>query len=72
MQEAFRENGVEFAHKNVTVYLPPKESEPGDDESQCKETDQPPSSDPKFLEAAAAAAALAAAQEEEDKNKPDK
>lgn len=26
VQEAFRENGIEFAHKNVTVYLPPESS----------------------------------------------
>ena len=26
MQEAFRENGIEFAHRNVAVYLPPGEA----------------------------------------------
>jgi small-conductance mechanosensitive channel len=26
MQQAFRENGIEFAHRNVTVYLPPEQS----------------------------------------------
>ena len=51
MQEAFRENGIEFAHRNVTVYLPPGE-----------ETDAP---DKKVLEAAGAAAAAAAQAEEE-------
>ncbi|MCG6894123.1 MAG: hypothetical protein LJE65_10990, partial [Desulfobacteraceae bacterium] len=24
MQEAFREAGIEFAHRNVTVYMPPE------------------------------------------------
>jgi small-conductance mechanosensitive channel len=24
MQEAFREEGIEFAHRNVTVYIPPE------------------------------------------------
>ena len=24
MQEAFREAGIEFAHRNVTVYIPPE------------------------------------------------
>jgi hypothetical protein len=24
VQEAFRKNGIEFAHRNVTVYLPPE------------------------------------------------
>ena len=27
IQEGFRENGIEFAHRNVTVYLPPEQSE---------------------------------------------
>jgi small-conductance mechanosensitive channel len=45
MQEAFRENGIEFAHRNVTVYMPPEES------------DETP--DKKVVEAAAAAAAAA-------------
>jgi hypothetical protein len=51
MQEAFRENGIEFAHRNVTVYLPPGEA------------DGPP--DKKILEAGAAAAAAAQQAEEE-------
>lgn len=29
IQESFRANGIEFAHKNVTVYLPPGPSEAG-------------------------------------------
>jgi small-conductance mechanosensitive channel len=27
LQEAFREEGIEFAHKNVTVYMPPEISQ---------------------------------------------
>jgi small-conductance mechanosensitive channel len=27
MQEAFHEQGIEFAHRNVTVYIPPETSE---------------------------------------------
>jgi small-conductance mechanosensitive channel len=50
MQEAFRENGIEFAHRNVTVYLPPGE-----------EAGAP---DKKVLEAGAAAAAAAQQAEE--------
>ena len=50
MQEAFRENGIEFAHRNVTVYLPPGEETGGPDK--------------KAIEAGAAAAA--AAQQAED------
>jgi hypothetical protein len=46
IQESFRENGIEFAHRNVTVYLPPDE-----------EADE---QDKKAIEAGAAAAAAAA------------
>jgi small-conductance mechanosensitive channel len=46
IQESFRENGIEFAHRNVTVYLPPGE-ETGEH-------------DKKVIEAGAAAAAAAA------------
>jgi small-conductance mechanosensitive channel len=57
IQESFKENGIEFAHRNVTVYMPPDE-EAGDD-------------DKKAIEAgAAAAAAAAAAQAEEEQKKP--
>jgi small-conductance mechanosensitive channel len=55
IQESFRENGIEFAHRDVTVYLPPGE-ETGEH-------------DKKAIEAGAAAAA-AAAQTEEAKEKP--
>jgi len=51
MQEAFRENGIEFAHRNVTVYLPPGEADGTPDK--------------KALEAGAAAAAAAQQAEEE-------
>jgi len=46
IQESFREYGIEFAHRNVTVYLPPGE-----------EADE---HDKKVIEAGAAAAAAAA------------
>ena len=55
IQESFRKNGIEFAHRNVTVYMPP-----GD------ETAAP---DKKAVEAGAAAA-IASAQAEEAKEKP--
>jgi small-conductance mechanosensitive channel len=29
IQEAFRETGIRFAHRNVTVYIPPPEEPPG-------------------------------------------
>jgi small-conductance mechanosensitive channel len=59
MQEAFRENGIEFAHRNVTVYLPPEEG--GGIEAD--------KIDKKAVEAGAAAA-IAAAQAEEAQKKP--
>ena len=55
MKEAFAENGIEFAHRNVTVYMPPGEKD--------GTTAQ------KAAEAGAAAAAIAAAQEEEEAEK---
>jgi len=55
IQESFRDNGIEFAHRNVTVYLPPDES--------AGEPD-------KKATIAGAAAAAAAAQAEEAKEKP--
>jgi small-conductance mechanosensitive channel len=59
MQEAFKEAGIEFAHRNVTVYLPPEENQMADGSAKS-----PP--DPKLLEAAASAALAA---EETDKAK---
>jgi small-conductance mechanosensitive channel len=58
MQEAFRDNGIEFAHRNVTVYMPPEaaDTEPGIIDKKAVE--------------AGAAAAVAAAQAEEEQKKP--
>ena len=55
MQEAFRDNGIEFAHRNVTVYMPPDE-EAGERNKKAVQ--------------AGAAAAVAAKQAEEEQNKP--
>ena len=70
MQEAFHENGIEFAHRNVTVYLPSQTEESKEEEG--KEAGKAPSPDKKTLEAAAAAAALAAEQAEAEKLPPEK
>ena len=51
IQESFREHGIEFAHRNVTVYMPPEE-ETGEH-------------DKKVIEAGAAAV-VAAAQADTD------
>jgi moderate conductance mechanosensitive channel len=69
MKEAFAANGIEFAHRNVTVYLPQDENQaasaegPGEDKDSAAATTAP---DKKLLEAAAGAAAVAI-QAEEDK-----
>ena len=55
IQESFRENGIEFAHRNVMVYMPPDE-EAGEHDNKAA--------------AAGAAAAIAAAQAQEAKEKP--
>jgi len=61
MQEAFKEAGIEFAHRNVTVYIPPENG--GQDAGQG-DKDQ---DDGDLQRQAAAAAALAAIQAEEEK-----
>jgi small-conductance mechanosensitive channel len=55
LQEAFKEEGIEFAHKNVTVYMPPGNQE-GENSSRSTEEKL----------AMAAAAALAAEQTESE------
>ena len=68
MQEAFREQGVEFAHRNVTVYLPQdKSSAETEEEGAGKDTPPSGAQDEEVLKQAAAGAALAVIQEEEDK-----
>ena len=69
MQKSFRENGIEFAHRNVTVYLPPETNEKPADQDQDSKTENARPSDPKVKEAAGAAAAIAALQAEEDNKK---
>ncbi|MGB5747837.1 MAG: mechanosensitive ion channel family protein [Desulfobacterales bacterium] len=66
MQESFRENGIEFAHRNVTVYLPPedKDTTTGEGLEGGASAGQP---DKKLAEAAAAAGAAAIQAEEEAK-----
>jgi small-conductance mechanosensitive channel len=56
MQQMFQENGIEFAHRNVTVYIPPETSQAHNMENGAQDID------PKIAEAAGAAAALATSQ----------
>jgi small-conductance mechanosensitive channel len=68
IQESFRKNGIEFAHRNVTVYMPPGEDRALSSAKEGAETAAPGTSDKKIIEAGAAAA-LAAAQAAEDKER---
>jgi len=56
IQEFFRESGIEFAHRNVTVYLPPDEAAGEPDKKAA-------------IAGAAAAAAAAPAEAEQQKPK---
>jgi small-conductance mechanosensitive channel len=64
IQEAFRKEGIQFAHRNVTVYLPP-ETDPAESEEKSESKDKPSTADDDIRRQAAAAAALAITQEEE-------
>jgi small-conductance mechanosensitive channel len=58
MREAFEEAGIEFAHRNVTVYMPPDTSQTASNSENTAD---------KLQQAAAAAAALLDEQEEKEK-----
>ncbi|MDH3882956.1 MAG: mechanosensitive ion channel family protein [Desulfobacterales bacterium] len=68
MQEAFQEAGIEFAHRNVTVYMPP-ETEKESSEEQDEGAMTTDTSDKKMIENAGAAAAIAVTQAEKDTKK---
>ena len=67
MQESFRKNGIEFAHRNVTVYLPPEEKGTATGEG-TKDADSG-DSHAKILAEAAGAAGAAVIQAEEEAKK---
>ena len=75
MQEAFKEEGIEFAHRNVTVYMPPKKGSEAavQPAGEVQQEDAEPDSNVTRQAAAAAASALIQAEEEEmAKQKPEK
>ncbi|MGD9412607.1 MAG: mechanosensitive ion channel family protein [Desulfobacterales bacterium] len=75
MQEAFREEGIEFAHRNVTVYMPPEPGSEGTAQAAGEGQQKDAKADSEAQRQAAAAAALAAIQAEEEekaKQKPQK
>ncbi len=64
IQEEFHANGIEFAHRNVTVYMPP---EPGTRAGEAGQAVAPATSgDQNILQAGAAAAQAVIQQEEEE------
>ena len=64
LQEKFHEAGIEFAHRNVTVYFPPEMTQ-GTQTPASGKTPTPGGLDPKLAEAGAAAA-MSVIQEEEE------
>ena len=67
MQEAFKEEGIEFAHRNVTVYMPPETGSEAAAQTagDVQQADAKPDSNVARQTAAAAASALIQAEEEE-------
>ena len=75
MQEAFKEAGIGFAHRNVTVYMPPETGSKAGAQAEGENPQSDGSADGEIQRQAAAAAALAAIQAEEEaqaKKKPEK
>ncbi|MEJ2167306.1 MAG: mechanosensitive ion channel family protein [Desulfobacterales bacterium] len=66
MQEAFKKEGIEFAHRNVTVYLPPGTHGQAGAQAQSEDKQKEAQADSEIQHQAAAAAALAAIQAEEE------
>jgi small-conductance mechanosensitive channel len=62
IQEEFHANGIEFAHRNVTVYMPPDPGTRAGEAGQAAAT----SGDQNILQAGAAAAQAVIQQEEEE------
>jgi small-conductance mechanosensitive channel len=71
LQEAFRENGIEFAHRNVTVYFPPEPAKESLGPQTGSEAAESKALDKKKKEAAAAAAVRTMEEEEVPAGKPD-
>lgn len=69
-QEYFNEAGIEFAHRNVTVYLPEDKTQEGSEDKQAEGEASPVVPDRKLAGEAGAAVAIAAIQAEEEAKKP--
>jgi len=70
IQERFREQGIEFAHRNVTVYLPPEVSGAVDENGQKEEPAPDRILNKKLVEAGAAAAIAASQLDDAEGQKP--
>ena len=72
MQEAFKEEGIEFAHRNVTVYLPPEPGRKATAQPEGEDRQDDAKANGNIRRQASAAAALAAIQDEEAEKQPQK
>ena len=72
MQEAFKEEGIEFAHRNVTVYMPPDTGSEATEQPAGEDRQGDAKADSNIRRQASAAAALAAIQAEEAEKEPKK
>ena len=72
MQEAFKEEGIEFAHRNVTVYMPPDTGSEATEQPAGEGQQGDAKADGNIRRQASAAAALAAIQAEEAEKQPKK
>jgi small-conductance mechanosensitive channel len=73
MQEAFKQEGLEFAHRNVTVYMPPEKGSEAAAQTAGEVQQEDAALDSNVARQAAAALALIQAEEEElAKQKPEK
>jgi small-conductance mechanosensitive channel len=66
MQEAFKEEGIEFAHRNVTVYMPPEPDNKANAQPPVEKQPDAATANNEIQRQAAAAAALTAIQAEEE------
>ena len=69
IQEAFQQSGIEFAHRNVTVYFPPDADNSETDSQAPGKAVDPDTIDQKKKEAAAAAALRAIQEEQKPEDK---
>ena len=76
MQEAFKEEGIEFAHRNVTVFMPPEPGSKATTQAAGEDPQDDAKANSEIQRQAAAAAALATIQAQEEaekaKKKPEK